>query len=205
MSIAEQLARIVAWGKTHDLDLKLRPPVSDAALRKAEEAWGEPLPEPYVALLRVADGQDDEPDFDWLLGCCRLAPLESVTAQVKEERELAEEYPPSGETDLDGHVHAGRYNAKRLPIAGTPYWDGDATFLDFDPGPAGKAGQVITLVTECDYAVMGSDLEACLSYWADCLEQGRFVWDAESRSIVPASGEGYDSHPALEICDIGYA
>ena len=62
--------------------------------------------------------------------------------------------------DGDGEQCEGRvknevFSKKRIPIAGTKYWDQDKTYLDLDPGPRGVAGQVITLVTECDFEVLG--------------------------------------------------
>lgn len=203
MSVREALSRIVAWGEKRGLDLKLRPPVEDAVLQKAEAAFGEPLPAEYVELLRIADGQADDPDFEWLLGCDRLAPLASAMAQLAEERELAAEYPPPDGLDLEDHVRVGRYHVGRIPIAGSRYWDGDNTFVDLDPGPAGTREQVITMTTECDFALMGTSLSDALTRWADALEQGRVTWDAEARSFRDAKGEPFSAHSALEICVLG--
>lgn len=196
----DALKRIEGWGKKAGLSLKLRAGVDEGALAKAEAELPFPLPPDYRDLLLYANGQDEEPDFPWMPGCDRLAPLASVGEQLKEEASLAEEYPPPDEEECDGKLLRGRYRAKRIPIAGSAYWDGDNTFLDFEPGPKGAAGQLITMVTECDFVILGQSLGAALERYADALESGALEWrDGE---MVPKDEDPHTAHPAERFADL---
>lgn len=192
--IEASLKRIEAWAQGVGASLKLRKGLAEGDLAKAEKTLGRELPRAYRELLLFADGQEDDPSFPWMPGCDRLAPLESVVAQAGDERELAEEYPPPDEETEDGLLRVGRYHADRLPIAGSAYWDGDVTFLDFAPGTKGKAGQLVTMVTECDFVVLGGDLGTALARYADALESGALEW--RDGAVVPKGEEPHAAHPA---------
>ena len=184
MSIAESLERIQSWGAARGLSLRLRPPATSEAIAKTEEAWGLPFPADYRELLLIADGQEDEPEFPWLFECEPLAPLARIIEQIAELKELAEEFPAVGPDTNDGFVVSTIYHARRLPICGTPYFDGDTGYLDLAPGHAGTAGQIITLVTECDFVVLGTSLAHSLERYADALDDGTLQWVPQEQTLV---------------------
>jgi hypothetical protein len=63
-------------------------------------------------------------------------------------------------------------HARRVMIASNRYGDGDNTLLDFCPGPAGTAAQVIVATSECDFEVVGASFEDFLRRLATALEDG---------------------------------
>ncbi len=184
--------RLVDWYRGHGADLGLRPGVDDATINRAEAAVGIKFPADYRAWLKIHDGQAQGTELEWAPGCNILAPLAEVVKQWKEEKANAEEYPGNGRLENEERTIADVFQARRLPIAGTEYWDGDKTYLDFIPGPAGKDGQLIALVTECDFSVLGESFEAFLDAYLGLLESGALKWD--DGSVVPARGDW--EHPA---------
>jgi cell wall assembly regulator SMI1 len=58
-----------------------------------------------------------------------------------------------------------------IPIAGSPYWDYDRLLLDFHPGPAGAAGQVIGR-SDIDHVFVAETFGALLAHLAQQLEDG---------------------------------
>jgi cell wall assembly regulator SMI1 len=184
--------RLVDWYASHGADLGLRPGVDDATINRAEAAVGIKFPADYRAWLKIHDGQAQGTELEWAPGCNILAPLAEVVKQWKEEKANAEEYPGNGRLENDKRTIADVFQARRLPIAGTEYWDGDKTYLDFVPGPAGRDGQLIALVTECDFSVLGESFEAFLEAYLGLLESGALEWD--DGRVVPARGDW--EHPA---------
>ena len=150
------------------------------------------FPADYRAWVKIHDGQSKGTELEWAPGCNILAPLELVVQQWREEKENAEEYPGNGRLKNQRRTIVDVFQTRRLPIAGTEYWDGDKTYLDFIPGPAGKDGQLITLVTECDFSVLGESFEAFLEAYVGLLETGALKWG--DSGVVPSHGDW--KHPA---------
>ena len=86
-------------------------------------------------------------------GSGALASLSAIVAQWKDERENDDE---DDEPAIEGGVYNVMWHPRRIPIAGSEYWDGDNTYLDLHPAPKGTSGQLITFTSECDVALLGT-------------------------------------------------
>ncbi len=198
-AMKELWARLAKWARQHapSMAFTLRPPVSADAIARAEATLGVSLPADYRESLLAHDGlesseADDETRFPWMPGCDRMAPLEEVVAQYREEREWDEPDAPAGRTMDKGRIANVVFHPGRIPIAGNRHWDQDNTYLDLAPGKNGTAGQLITLVTECDFVVLGTSLREAMQAYVELLESGR--WDG--------AGEITDDHPASVFADL---
>jgi len=191
--------RLEAWGKKSGAgSLKLRDGASEKAIAAAEKAMKLKFPQDLRESLLLHDGQEDEPDFDWMPGCSPLQPLHALVERWKEERDMEEEEVEDEDSEDDAKLKDGLYNVKRIPIAGTQWWDGDNTYVDLAPGSKGKAGQIITFTSECDISVLGPSLRATLERYAKMLEGGKLVWK-KGAGVVPKGKSDWDGNPAEEF------
>lgn len=185
--------RLGSWAaKNAGRELGLRKGASERAIVAAEEALSLRFPDDFRASLLLHDGQDGDESslFEWMPGCSPLAPLEAVVERWKEELALAEEYPQTDFKVVEhGRIHSVLWHAKRIPIAGNRWWDGDNTYLDLFPGPKGKIGQLITFVTECDLVVLGSSLRDALALYVAALEKGDWVFSEKNGCVVPKNNK----------------
>lgn len=174
--------RLEALAKKAKKPLGLRKGVSEKTLAAAEKKMKLVLPSDFRASLLLHDGQKGEQEelFEWMPGCSPLASLEAIVEQWADEVDNIDEDDDDDEpaVDEDPRLHGAIFHAKRIPIAGTPYWDGDNTHIDLFPGPKGTSGQLITFVTECDRVVLGESFSAALTSYADALESG--AWKGAS-------------------------
>jgi hypothetical protein len=91
--------------------------------------------------------------------------------------QLAEDDPWNEDPELDEAqmlYWIGHDEQRRLIIAET---DVCHMCLDFAPGPRGYHGQVLVLVTECDYEVVGHDALSHLERWAELIKSGKVSYD----------------------------
>lgn len=152
--------------------LALRPGASEAAIAGAETLFERPLPADYRALLAIADGQEPtglavfDPDT-------QLLPLAQVIEQwLRLARFVVREWDAMP-VEPDMVVRPFVWHPTRIPIAAD---DLDAgPFLDLWPGPAGTVGQVITLVSECEFEVIGTSLDDYFARRADAIVRARSV------------------------------
>jgi cell wall assembly regulator SMI1 len=188
--------RLEAWYAKHTpAKLALRPGASDRAIAAAEKAMKIEFPPTFREWLRIHDGQAPEATIDWAPGCTRLAPLSEVVKQWKDERDMDDD-EHVGKLQERGRIQNIVFHAKRIPIAGTEYWDGDKTYIDFVPGPKGKAGQIITLVTECDFVVLGETMTEFLEKYLAILESGALAFSKGTGELAPVGREYFDENPA---------
>jgi len=153
------------------------------------------LPKDYKELLLLHDGQEGDAEalFEWIPGAELLKPIAEVVEQWREEKGLAEEFGAPEENE-DGPFYTDRYHAKRIPIAGTEYWDGDTMYLDLAPTERGKSGQLIALTSECDFVRLGPSLRRALTSYVEALEAGDWGY-FEHKGHVGSKDEGEDEHP----------
>lgn len=153
--------------------LKVRPAASEVQIVAAEGVLGFRLPPDYRAFLQICDGQEDG------LSICDagiyFAPLEHVVAQWQFERGFDVDLGTT-ETDCDDRVRGLVYHPRRLPIAGSPDLGGGGNWiLDLAPGPKGVSGQLLALVSECEFEVRAASLAAYFDAIADQLERGELA------------------------------
>ncbi len=188
--------RLERWARENaGKTLGLRPGASAAAIGKAEKAMKLVFPPDLRASLLAHDGQDVERDdlFEWLPGVAPLQPLASIVERWKDEVDMAADGDPDdGRTE--GPLHAVLRHAKRIPIAGTRYWDGDNTYVDLHPSSSGTAGQIITFTSECDLSCLGTSLTDAVTHYLDALESGEWVYSKAKGHVMP-KGEPADEHP----------
>lgn len=175
---------ITTWAARHSLSIQLNPGASQAEIARVEQALGLRFTDDFRAWLLIHDGEDWQQGIRWLENGMRWLPV----AQILEQWQIQQTYYARwGEEDADDYQDEDRirnvvYHPKRIPIAES---DADAwLWLDFTPGPAGIAGQVITSITECDFIVLGSSFRAFLARYAELLETGVYYYDAETYAQV---------------------
>ena len=192
----EIVSRLEAWyAKNTPAKLALRPGATDRAIEAAEKAMKTKFPPDFREWLRLHDGQGEDATIDWAPGCTRLAPLSAMVAQWKDERDMGDD-EHVGELQEGGRIQNILFHSKRIPIAGTKYWDGDKSYLDFVPGPKGKAGQLITLVTECDFVVLGETMTEFLERYVALLESGVLAFSKDTGELAPVGKKYFDDNPA---------
>ena len=199
--------RLEAWAQKQGQSLRLRSGVTERSITAAEKQMKLQFPDDMRESLLLFDGQDSAlQPLMWSPGCGYLATLEEIVAQHAESVDDAEEYESPDEpkaTDAGkskkqaqdgGRIRNVLFDAKRIPIAGAPYFDGDVTYIDLDPGPKGVCGQIITLTSECDFIVLGSTLREHLTSYIEALESGELVLSAEN-DVVPKGDRFWQEHP----------
>lgn len=197
--------RLEAWAQKHGQSLRLRSGASKRSLMAAEKKMKLKFPDDVRESLLLFDGQDSAlQPLMWSPGCGYLASLEEIVAQHAEIVDDASEYETPEEPGSSARSHkksqdGGRirnviFDAQRIPIAGAPYFDGDVTYVDLDPGPKGVAGQIITLTSECDFIVLGTSLREHLTSYIEALEAGELELSAENE-VVPKGDRYWQEHP----------
>ncbi|MBA3459213.1 MAG: SMI1/KNR4 family protein [Deltaproteobacteria bacterium] len=173
--------RLEAHANKHGRSLKLRAGASEEAIAAAEQAIGIAFPADYRASLALHDGQDpDAEPFEWMPGCSPLASVAAIAAQWKDEQEWVEGGPLEEHTPEINNVLK---HPRRIPIAGTRWWDGDNTYLDLVPAKAGTVGQLITFYTECDMTLLGPSFRAALESYLAALDGGDWIYDAAQKNV----------------------
>ena len=192
--------RLEAWAKKSGRTLRLRPGATEKAIADAEKKMKLVFPADFRASLLLHDGQerkagDDDYEtstlFEWMPGSGALASLSAIVAQWKDERENDE---ADDEPEIEGGVYNLMSHPRRIPIAGSEYWDGDNTYLDLHPAPKGTDGQLITFTSECDVALLGTSFRGALESYLQALDSGDWVFDAKT-GFVRHKKEKADDFP----------
>ncbi|MER2566864.1 MAG: SMI1/KNR4 family protein [Myxococcaceae bacterium] len=177
--VAKSWARITRWFARSGIELALGPPATAESVRRLEQAIGRELPSDFVESLSMFDGQRAS-GVSWLGG--RLGAVDDLLAEYQRNH--------SGQRDEDvfelfntERVRAVVFDTGRVPLSGMPYWTGDSVFFDFVPGPAGVMGQVIKLVSECDFVVLGESWAEVLERYASLAEAGELEWHPELHTV----------------------
>ena len=142
--------------------LQLRTGAALKKIAKAEETMKLEFPLEFRDYLLLHDGQDNDEEA----GLWRLGSLAEIVAQWKDEREQEKEYPEENTGFVEKDKILNRLRCPQwIPFLGAPFWDQDIAYIDLSPGPKGKIGQVIALVTECDFKVLAPSFNAFLERW----------------------------------------
>ncbi|MPY68287.1 hypothetical protein F8S09_16650 [Deinococcus sp. SDU3-2] len=164
LTLARVLAQHFPQVRAH-----VRAGVTSAALDAAETSLGFPFPQEVRDTYQAADGQD-APLPGVLLGLTWL-PLDEVVREHAAWLELAAD-DASLTSRPAGAVQPVTFSARWLPFASDGAGNGLA--VDLDPGPAGKAGQIITYgPDERERLVLAPNLPAFFCWVAEQIGAGR--------------------------------
>lgn len=202
--VGELWRRLETWvASTGAPALALNAGASEKAIAAAEKTMKLGFPPDFRASLAVHDGQSTEGGaggaqvFPWMPGCPPLLPLARVVERWKEEQDFAAKRQPKKEWfDAGGKLKGGVYRTGRIPIAGPVRREGERTFLDFDPGPAGARGQLITMVSASDFVVIDASFAAAFERWVNVLERGLWIYDTAMHTVHPRALAPATSHPS---------
>lgn len=181
---ADHWRRYLSW-------LHMQVPETFATLRTGAEpeaiaavgaVLGRDLPPALTVGWSLHDGQPDTPDRGAILGYLWL-PASGVLAECQKWAELRDRTRDETMRALRSSSRSHPPNAiKRaytlpgwIPLFQRPL-EGNYIGLDFDPGPAGQAGQVINFGRdEDDKVVLAPSLESLLEWILQEVQAGRYV------------------------------
>jgi cell wall assembly regulator SMI1 len=182
-------------------------PAKAATLARLEAELGAPLPDDLKSSWAIRDGQDADAgddqlglfgDFPWLS-------VAAVRAERKEMRELAKTLGQLDQGDdfaawhalvadgigfIDGPVKARDYHPLWIPIGS--FDAGVFRYVDLDPAPGGRVGQVIEIDVEgLAWRVLAPSFADLLARFADALEAGELDWtDPDTFAALFPRGDG---------------
>lgn len=172
------------WQRWHAFAAKHTPKMQRALQGAADDvelgglaALGFALPDALIDSLRIHNGQRPDAVEDFLAGGGRLLSASEMVAHRDMLREalaglqVPEDEDAPAQTGV-GPVRALSFCERWLPIADC---NGDVTwFLDFDPLPTGRAGQVIRVDLESgEWLVCADSYALFLEGYVRALEDGR--------------------------------
>jgi cell wall assembly regulator SMI1 len=149
--------------KEEGRSMNLRKGNAESSINKAEKKLKMKFPDDFHEYLLLHDGQDDDEN----VAAWRLANLDEIIEQWKDERNAEEEFPEGDDVEFseDGKMMNRQRCDKWIPFLGAPNWDQNIFYIDLSPGTKGKSGQVIVLDTECDFKVCAPSFTAFIKKW----------------------------------------
>jgi cell wall assembly regulator SMI1 len=169
MTTIEKWNKIIQWQQANvkGRSWAYNPPASSENLLKIERLLGEKLPQNYLDLYHLADGQKDD-GGNWML----LGAMFFETSRTIQSLEFANEnaitYPTEqndfGESSFtstpEGAIKKKYYHVKWLPVFASN-GQSDYIGIDFDPDVNGKKGQIITFGRDTtEMCVIADDLDS---------------------------------------------
>lgn len=155
-------------------------PASEADIAHVEQVTGIHFPDALRNFYMIHAGTS----FGWLPEGMWLLTLDGMLKNWKAFTELCEEFPPEDYEETEDGTHwECVYDPWRLPIATRE--DGPELFLDFRPGSKGSVGQVLYLINECDFVVVGKSFEDFLEKYLLLLESGSLKYANEYGYPLP--------------------
>ena len=187
----ELWSRIERWFEDHlpDRTLRLRPGASEVAIARAEAVLDQRFPDDFRESLAVHDGQEDDPQIQWLPAAQRLGSLDAIVRCWRADRSAYDPDPQRLEwLDRGGAARQALFHPKQIPIAGSTYWDYDRLLLDFIPGPNGHPGQV---VARCDIEIehVCQSFRSLLEQTIGGLESGTITFQPMNEELASVPGE----------------
>lgn len=172
--------------------LGLRPPATETELVSTEVMLGTRFPPDFRSWLAISNGQEP--------GALSILPSggwfhshDQIVAKWSFERGFdLDDYDDIEETHDHERVRSFVFHPKRIAVAGWYDTEGDATMLDFVPGPSGTPGQLMTYVSECDFEVIANSLSGYFTRVAELLEAAKLaplMVDDRHEMLMPP---GYD-------------
>lgn len=153
-------------------DLLLNESAKESEVLMFEDMLGTTLPEDYRNFLLLHNGQSTN-GLQILSAGGHLANIDEIKSQwLDEKEEFDEGYEEEDECEETDKIRYLRYHPLRVLIGGGDFFDGDNTYIDLSPGPAGKIGQVICLVTESSFVVVGDSFTDFIQRLTTLLQTG---------------------------------
>lgn len=177
-------------------------PASQEQLADLEATIGRPLPPSLRVILEQRDGEAGGwlpsafPDGHSLLPCAQIAEMWEQLVSLAEEMGDTEDAYDFWKAQVDDGIISIQGPVK--PNFGSRRWIPISTlegavqrFIDFDPAPGGREGQVIEVDAEaCMHRVLAPSFPAFLESHADALERGELtVADDGLRSDEAAASD----------------
>lgn len=176
--VADRMRTIEAWldeNKPHLLET-FCPPATNEAIAAARQALGTELPDDWVELLRLHDGQ--EPDAP-MIATCSLLPLEEVVAEHARLVELFRDAGPVDESAVDPGIKKVAYTPAWIPI-GRSARGRDILCLDLDPDRGGKRGQVVLVAVDDDARnLVATSVSDLLAQYFEAAQNGELEEDED--------------------------
>jgi cell wall assembly regulator SMI1 len=160
----------------------LAPGATPAEIADAERFLGVSFPEEVRDSFRIHDGQSGGP---WLMWGDDLLSL----GRIREEWAIWKGLLDAGtftdfRSDSDGRVVENWWHAKWIPL--TSDGGGNHYCLDLNPGPKGRAGQVIRMWhDDSSRPVAAPSYRALVAEFAAALEAGEYVYCEDYLGLVP--------------------
>src|SRR5262245_32923021 len=187
--------RIEAWLQAHvpSGDNVLSPGAAEEEIAATERFLGVSFPEEVRASFRLHNGQSGGP---WLVWGCELLSLGRIREEWNAWKELLDRGTLENcRSGSDGRVVEDWWHARWVPL--THDGAGNHYCLDLNPGPKGRAGQIIQMWhDDPERPVVAPSYRAWLAALADALEAGAYVYSAHYVGLVPP--EDAECHPASQ-------
>ena len=197
-TVEESWSRIINWCRSNQPEAvsNLRAGATEEAIQEAESAMGVEFPHDLKMLYELADGSEtDYPgqfdDGHWFM------PLSAATEHYRTMIQFADEQPVDAfdfwRSQVEDHIISVKgpvkphmFSKRWVPL--TTSEGAVHRYVDLDPAPGGKAGQVIQHYPEaCSHEVLAHSLADYLAGYADKLEAGRFAM--EHGSLIDREAE----------------
>ena len=189
MSIGESWGRIEAWLRVSASEAlsELEGPATRESLEKASAIVGE-LPEDYRALVQIHDGVV-APQYG--LGIFQGFVLHSVEGALRARdvmldawRQNAAQIDVDGAMSPDPGVRQAWWHERWLPIAVSADDSRTLIFLDLDPAPGGRRGQLVRHVVDMDkLPIIAASVAEWVERAADAMEQGQVAVERDGDLI----------------------
>jgi cell wall assembly regulator SMI1 len=160
----------------------------ESQISKIESVIKQTLPEDFKLFLSYINGQRNE-NFFFLPEQVKLLSCKEIISGWKEEDEYAEDSDEFyNDFQNDDKIRGSVFLKSRIPIAAQE--DGGKIYIDNDPGPKGKVGQIIFLVDECDFIVLADSFREFISNYNKAMDNGILKFENEE--------EGYSNKYRLK-------
>jgi len=148
-------------------------------IKNAEEALNIEFPDDYRRFLRICNGQENN-RFFFLPDQVLLMSVDQIVAAHRFQQQFV---VPEFVADFFDRYHFNNeirqiiQHPKRVPIAEQ---EGISNiYLDFVPGPEGRAGQLIFNITECSFIALASSFSELISNYIKLLKRGLLIFTME--------------------------
>ncbi len=184
-------------------DLGIYSGLNYSKLTKLNDYFPEEVCDQLIPLLSRINGQEKEV-FNFLPDAITLHSMDEIIEEYKAHQEIYAR-PEEDEEFYDEYVDEDRvrsiiFHSSRIPIA---WEDGQGfMFIDLDPGPKGKVGQIVVNFDECDFTVLADNVEHLFLQLHKRIESKQLVFaKADENYYHKYQLESLDKSPKLEDID----